>query len=121
MSDLGGRTIRHVATDGSVTTPYGQDNVAVYADGNGTAATFEAPGPLVRVGQKLYVTDQVALRQIDLVSGDVTLVLGDPANLATSGYVDGSRKRSGCWAGRCWSRRTRVPQGKVYQAPSPLL
>src|SRR5262245_31076946 len=58
------------------------------SDGVGSEARFQFPNAVWGDGTYLYVSDQrgLAIRRIDLSSGEVRLIAG---NLTTSGMMDG--------------------------------
>lgn len=77
VADSGNNTIRHIDTNGAVTTIAGQPGVAGASDGVGASATFNRPGGIAfDSAGNLLVTDSVdyAIRTVT-TSGVVTTVL----------------------------------------------
>lgn len=78
VADTGNNLIRRINEDGTVTTLAGSTNGTGVADGNGTAARFNAPGGLTADGAgNLYVADSAnhTIRKIT-PGGDVTTFAG---------------------------------------------
>ncbi|MHB8417484.1 MAG: NHL repeat-containing protein [Myxococcales bacterium] len=80
VGDTGNDTIRELdLTTGLVTTVAGQPGVAGFADGIGSAATFNGPSWLAYDGQgHLYIVDggNETIRRLTLATGQVTTVAG---------------------------------------------
>jgi uncharacterized repeat protein (TIGR02543 family) len=88
VADTGNNLIRQIViSTGAVTTIAGT-GAAAEADGNGSAATFNAPTGLALLGNYLYVVDHSGntIRRIDLSTGSypVTTIAGS----TTSGFLD---------------------------------
>lgn len=79
--------VRHVATNGSVTTIAGMLGTHDFADGVGSAARFKRPQGMALSGTTLVVADpgNMRIRSIDLTTNTVTTIAG----MAAVGAVDG--------------------------------
>jgi sugar lactone lactonase YvrE len=79
--------VRHVATNGSVTTIAGMLGTHDFADGVGTAARFRRPQGMALSGTTLVVADpgNMRIRSIDLTTNRVTTIAG----MAALGAVNG--------------------------------
>ncbi len=89
VADTENDLIRKITPAGSVTTLAGQADVAGYADGNGTSATFNFPSEVcVDSGGNVYVADSNnnAIRKIT-PTGTVTTFAGNPPY---QGVADGT-------------------------------
>lgn len=79
--------VRHVATNGSVTTIAGMLGTHDFADGVGSAARFKRPQGMALSGTTLVVADpgNMRIRSIDLTTNTVTTIAG----MAAVGAIDG--------------------------------
>jgi sugar lactone lactonase YvrE len=92
VADTENRMIRKVViASGTVTTLAG---TSAYADGIGTATSFNYPQGVTTDGANLYVTDSSnhTIRKIVIATGVVTTLAGTPA---TPGFTDGSGPAAG--------------------------
>ena len=80
VSDPAAQVIRKIViATGAVTTLAGSPNIRGSADGVGAAARFQAPASLASDGAgHLYVGDTFAIREVDLLTGAVTTLVGSP-------------------------------------------
>lgn len=86
VADLGNRTIRKIATDGTVSTFAGAPGQVGSADGIGGNARFGSPmGITVDAQGNLYVADRSTIRRIT-PAGAVATIAGSPDSL---GVTDG--------------------------------
>jgi sugar lactone lactonase YvrE len=85
VSDSGGHKIRKIDPSGNVTT-FAGSGVTGMADGQGTAATFNAPNGMAFDNGNLYVADALnhAIRKID-ANGNVTTFIGTGSQGSTDG------------------------------------
>ncbi|MHB8454032.1 MAG: NHL repeat-containing protein [Acidiferrobacterales bacterium] len=90
VADTYNDTIRKIViATGAVTTLAGQIGVQGFADGTGTAASFNRPYGLVTDGTNLYVADTYndTIRKIVIATGAVTTVAGQAT---VAGHADGT-------------------------------
>lgn len=86
VAEYDGKVVREInLTTMMVTTVAGSHAVAGTTDGLGTAARFTTPNGLTVSGNYLYITDNTAVRRMDLSNYDVTTFAGS----TTGGYLDG--------------------------------
>ncbi|HEY2512921.1 MAG TPA: hypothetical protein VGI39_18770 [Polyangiaceae bacterium] len=91
VADVGNANIRQIdLATGAVTTIAGSALQTGNVDGIGAAARFLSPGGIATDGSELYVTDGSTVRMVDIASGHVYTILGDPA---TPGTADGFAPR----------------------------
>lgn len=93
LADEGNHSIRRITlSTGQVTTVAG--GVAGFRDGIGSAAQFNAPYGLSVSGQRLFITERgnKAVRRLDLGTGQVTTLAGDPSRAAR---IDGVASQAG--------------------------
>jgi hypothetical protein len=89
VADYGNYTIRMIDTSSNVTTLAGSPGNAGYADGIGSAASFDRPASVaVDNAGNLYVADSFnnTIRKIEINNANVTTLAGQPGN---AGYADG--------------------------------
>jgi hypothetical protein len=76
--------VRKVVIATGVVTTIAGSSCGTRLDGNGTAARFFLPHGVVLDGTTLYIAEALAVRKMDLTTGDVTTLAG-----GTSGTADG--------------------------------
>jgi len=79
VADRGSFAVRKVVlSTGAVTTLAGGGGEGGFMDGVGTAARFNYPDGIARVGENLYVSDTInnTIRKIDISTGTVTTLAG---------------------------------------------
>lgn len=88
VADTGNSKIRKVVIGTGVVSTLAGSGSYSFADGTGTAASFNSPYGLTTDGTKLYVADSAnnRVRQIDIASRVVTTVAGS----GTAGTTDGT-------------------------------
>jgi hypothetical protein len=89
VADTSNQAIRRVASDGSVTTPYGTLGISGWADGTGSAARFSGPKGIAYANSTpaaLIVADSAnyTLRKVDLSSGLVSTLAGTHGQRGTT-------------------------------------
>lgn len=90
VADTANNLVRRIdLATAAVTTLAGSTTQAGAADGPGASATFRWPRGVATDGTTLYVADTMnnAIRALDLATGVVSTLAGDPASYA--GYADG--------------------------------
>ncbi|HWE29783.1 MAG TPA: hypothetical protein VHB97_17355, partial [Polyangia bacterium] len=89
VADADNHCIRKiVAGTGVVTTLAGQCGVGGALDGIGAAAQFIFPSGLTLIDGNLYVADESTVRRVEIATGTVVTVAGDPSSTVSVG-VDG--------------------------------